>query len=170
MVNLQRWLKHCFMPPWYWRRKFPKASLRAIEDAITQSETLHRAELRLAVENALPPSAVWRGMTARQRAAMVFAHLGIWDTEENNGVLIYLQLADREVHILADRGIANYVTLEQWQVIATAMQREFHQGHYQAGALLGIQQISQLLAEHFPPGANKLNELPNQPVIIKNLH
>jgi uncharacterized membrane protein len=167
MVNIKRWLKHCFMPPWYWRLKFSNATLSSIEQAITQSEHLHKGELRFAIENALAPIWVWRGMSVYQRATEIFSSLRIWDTEENSGVLIYLLLADREVHILADRGIAGKVAQAEWQSIAEVMQGEFKQDHYQAGALQGISLITDLLAKHFPPGANKLNELPNRPVIIR---
>ena len=155
------------MPPWYWRSKFSSVTLNAIEQAITQSEHLHNGELRFAVENSLSPLWVWRGMSVHQRATEVFSNLRIWDTEDNSGVLIYLLLADREVHILADRGIARLVTQLEWQTIAEAMQKEFQQGDYRAGALQGIMLITELLAKHFPPKATKLNELPNRPVIIK---
>lgn len=167
MVNIKRWLKHCFMPPWYWRRKFSKAVLNQIEQAITQSEPLHRGELRFAIENALEPLWVWQGMSVAQRANELFANLRVWDTEENCGVLIYLLLADREVHILADRGIAKQVTQTEWRAIAEAMQAEFQKGRYQTGSLVGIAQITALLAKHFPPGPEKLNELPNKPVIVR---
>jgi len=167
MVNIKRWLKHLFMPPWRWRAAFPSATLKAIEQAIGQSEIRHRGELRFAVENTLPPMQVWRGRTAADRAQQIFSDLRIWDTEENSGVLIYLMLADREVHIVADRGIARRVAQTEWDAIASAMQQAFRRGDFRDGALTGIESITSLLTTHFPAAALNPNELPNRPVVIK---
>ena len=114
MVNIKRWFRHAFMPPWRWRMLFPKTALADIEKAVKHSEHQHSAELRFAVENALALGQVWRGVSARQRAIEVFSNLQVWDTEQNSGVLIYLLLADREVHIVADRGIAKRVEQVEW--------------------------------------------------------
>lgn len=167
MVNIKRWLIHSFMPPWRWRIAFPAAVLGDIEKAIKQSECRHRGELRFAVENALAPAWVWRGMSARQRATEVFSNLRVWDTEENSGVLIYLLLADREVHIVADRGIAKRVPQAEWDTIAQAMQKEFHRGDFRRGSLEGIECITKILATHFPSAAINPDELSNEPVIVK---
>ena len=167
MVNFKRWLLHTFIPPWRWRLAFPAAALEDIEIAIKQSERQHRGELRFAVENALAPAWVWRGMSARQRATEVFSNLRVWDTEENTGVLIYLLLADREVHIVADRGIARRVPQTEWDAVAQAMQKAFRQGDFRRGSLEGIERITAVLATHFPPGADNPNELSNKPVIVR---
>ncbi|TAN70961.1 MAG: hypothetical protein EPN17_02975 [Methylobacter sp.] len=167
MVNIKRWFRHAFMPPWRWRVLFSKAVLGDIEQAIKRSEHQHRGELRFAVENTLALGKVWRGMSARQRAIEVFSDLQVWDTEENSGVLIYLLLADREVHIVADRGISKRVAQEEWDVVAKVMQQEFQQGDFLHGALQGIERITVLLAVHFPPGVDDRNELSDRPVIVK---
>ncbi|MFA6051380.1 MAG: TPM domain-containing protein [Methylobacter sp.] len=167
MVNIKRWLIHAFMPPWRWRAAFPAAVLTDIETTVKQSEGQHRGELRFAVENALAPVWVWRGMSARHRATEVFSNLRVWDTEENCGVLIYLLLADREVHVVADRGIAKRVSQAEWDMIAQAMQKEFRQGDFRRGALKGIEHITRILAAHFPSGASNPNELSNKPVIVQ---
>jgi uncharacterized membrane protein len=167
MVNIKRWFRHAFMLPWRWRMLFPKEVLGSIEKTIKHSEHQHSAELRFAVENTLPLGRVWRGVSARQRAIEVFSNLQVWDTEQNSGVLIYLLLADREVHIVADRGIAKRVAQVEWDDIAKAMQREFLRGDFLSGSLQGIERITALLATHFPPGADNPDELSNMPVIIK---
>ncbi|MGR8942002.1 MAG: TPM domain-containing protein [Gammaproteobacteria bacterium] len=167
MVNIKRWFIHAFMPPWRWRLAFPAAVLGDIEQAVKHSEHRHRGELRFAVENALAPAWVWRGLSARERATEVFSNLRVWDTEENSGVLIYLLLADREVHIVADRGIARQVPQAEWDEIAQAMQTAFHRGDFRRGALEGIERITRILAAHFPAGEVNPNELSNAPVIIK---
>ncbi|HEY8220203.1 MAG TPA: TPM domain-containing protein [Methylobacter sp.] len=167
MVNIKRWFRHAFTPPWRWHMLFPKTALADIENAVKDSEHQHSAELRFAVENALALGLVWRGISARQRAIEVFSNLQVWDTEQNSGVLIYLSLADREVHIVADRGIAKRVAQVEWDGIAKAMQKEFLRGDFLNGALQGIERITTLLATHFPPGADNLNELSNKPVIVR---
>ncbi|MEQ1486382.1 TPM domain-containing protein [Methyloglobulus sp.] len=167
MVKLSRWLKHAFMPPWCWRLSFPSDVLNAIEKAVKHSEYQHSGELRFAIENALSPGWVWHGMTARHRATEIFSNLRVWDTEENSGVLIYIQLADHEVHILADRGINKCVAQPEWDRIAQLMRQEFQQGRFREGSLQGIQEITRLLAKHFPATSENINELPNRPVIIK---
>lgn len=167
MVKPMRWLKHTFMLPWYWRLKFPASVLNAIEKAVQKSEIAHRGELRFAIENSLAPGWVWRGMTARQRAWQVFSNLRVWDTEENSGVLIYILLADREVDIVADRGISKQVEQSEWDRIAALMKTEFATGRFQEGSLAGIAEITQLLARHFPADHTNINELPNRPVIIR---
>jgi uncharacterized membrane protein len=167
MVNIKRWFKHACMPPWRWRMAFPAAVLNDIEAAVHRSERLHRGELRFAVENALAPAWVWRGLSARQRAEEVFSNLGVWDTEENSGVLIYLLLADHEVHIVADRGIVRRVPQAEWDAVAQAMQKAFHRGDFRGGSLEGIQRISEILAAHFPSGEHNPDELSNKPVILK---
>jgi uncharacterized membrane protein len=166
MVNIKRWFVHTFMPPWRWRLAFPASVLKEIEISIKQSERQHRGELRFAIENALAPSWVWRGMSARQRATEVFSNLRIWDTEENSGVLIYVILADREVHIVADRGIAKRVPQTEWDSLAQAMQKAFRSGDFRRGSLEGIERITLLLATHFQAGVDNPNELSNKPVII----
>jgi len=155
------------MPPWRWRLAFPSAVLKDIEKAVKDSERGHSGELRFVVENALAPGLVWRGMSARQRATEIFSNLRVWDTEENSGVLIYLLLADREVHIVADRGIARRVGQDQWDAIAAVMQAAFRRGDFWGGSLEGIERITRILAAHFPASADNPNELSDKPVIIR---
>lgn len=167
MVNFKRWLKHLFMPPWAWKRAFPQATLDAIETAIRGSETRHDGEIRFAIESRLPASAVWRGMRGRERALEVFSSLRVWDTEHNNGVLVYLLLADHDIEIVADRGIAARVDNAAWEVVAQVMEAAFRAGEFERGALDGIERIGALLAAHFPPGMHNPDELANRPVIIR---
>lgn len=166
MVNVRRWLRHLFMPPWAWRRAFPRATLDAIEAAIRESETRHGGEIRFAIENSLPASWVWRGMTGRARAIEAFSFLRVWDTEHNSGVLVYLLLADHDIEIIADRGIAARVDAAAWEAVARAMETAFGQREFEHGVLDGIRQISSLLAAHFPPEKNDPDELPDRPVIV----
>ncbi|MDP2098777.1 MAG: TPM domain-containing protein [Methylobacter sp.] len=168
MVTILRCLRHAFMPPWRWRLLFPQKTLNEIEKAIERSELQHGGELRFAVENALAPGQVWRGFSARQRAEQLFSELRVWDTEHNSGVLIYLSLADREVHIIADRGISALVAQAEWEAITQTMQHAFQRGDFLYGSLQGIERITALLAAYFPPGAPQRNELCNKPVIVKN--
>lgn len=167
MVKLKRWLKHVFMPPWAWRRAFPRTTLDAIEAAIRTSENLHGGEIRFAIENSLAPLQVWRGVSGRQRAIEVFSQLRVWDTERNSGVLIYLLLADHDIEIVADRGIAARVTQEAWSAVARGMEDHFRSGDHAKGALAGIEAVSKLLQQHVPPGDDNPDELSNRPAILR---
>jgi uncharacterized membrane protein len=148
-------------------KTFPPALLAEIESAIRESETSHRGEIRFAVETSLPLSAVWRGVKGRQSAVGAFADLNVWDTEDNSGVLIYLLLADHDLEIVADRGIADKVGQSQWDDIAHAMEQHYRASQFREGSLEGIRRITELLATHFPPGERNPNELPDKPFIIK---
>jgi hypothetical protein len=148
------------------RRAFPRESLAAIDKAIRESEAGHRGEIRFVVEGALHLEPLLRGQSARERAIDVFSHLRIWDTERNNGVLIYLLLADRDVEIVADRGIDAKVGPEEWERICRGMEAAFRQADFEAGVVAGIREVTRHLAVHFPPIGDDRNELPDNPVIL----
>ena len=154
------------MPPWAWRRAFPQATLDAIEAAIHASETTHGGEIRFAIENSMPGNLVWRGMSGRERAIEMFSNLRVWDTEHNSGVLVFLLLADHDIEIVADRGIAARVDPAAWEAVAQTMEAAFRQGEFERGALAGIAQISALLAQNFPASGDNRDELANRPVIV----
>jgi len=147
-------------------RAFADASLRAIEAAIRDSERTHAGEIRLAVEPALEIGALLKGQSARERALEVFSALRVWDTEQNNGVLIYLLLADQDVEIVADRGIHAKAGPEAWEAICQQMEAAFREGRMEQGALEGIREVGTLLARHFPSGGPDANELPDRPVML----
>jgi uncharacterized membrane protein len=165
-MYIGRLLKHLAMGRERVRRAFPKATRAAIEAAITQAEARHRGELRFVVEGAMPLGALLRGETPRHRAADVFAQLRVWDTEHNNGVLIFVQLADRRVEILADRGIASRVAQDEWDGLCRGMEAAFKAGDYRRGAVESVSGAAALLARHFPAGPERRNELPDAPVIL----
>jgi uncharacterized membrane protein len=163
---MSRALRHVLAPPWLVKRAFPADTLDRIEAAVSVSERKHRGEIRFAVEGALDFVPVLRGLTAHQRALEVFALLRVWDTDENTGVLLYLQLVDREIQIVADRGIAKQIEQPEWDAICRRMERSFADGHYEAGALAAISEVSDLLARHFPATTNNPNELPDRPATL----
>jgi uncharacterized membrane protein len=163
-MTFNRVAKHLFMPHWIAVRAFPAAALKKIEQAIKASERSHRGEIRFAIEGPLHLHGL--RLSTRQRARQVFAELGVWDTEENSGVLIYVQLVDRRIEIVADRGIAQRVAQPEWDAICRAMERAFKQSRFEAGALEAIQAVTAILARHFPAGAVNPNELPDKPVVL----
>ncbi len=165
-MDIKRIFKHVLYPQWLLRRAFPDAALDRIEAAVTASERTHHGEIRFAVEAALEVSPLLRGVAARQRAVQVFAELGVWDTEANNGVLIYLLLADRDVEIVADRGFRGRVEAAQWESICREMEVLFARGEFEAGALRGIERIHAVLDQHFPLRGDNTDELPNRPLRI----
>ncbi len=164
-MDLKRIFRHLNTSPRLLKRAFPQAALEAIEQLVRECEQNHLGEIRFAVEAALDTMPLLRGQSARERAIQVFAEIGVWDTEHNNGVLIYLLLADHDVEVVADRGIARHVANDEWERICREMEKAFAAGDYQSGALTGIRMVSVLL-ERFSPaqGANP-NELPDQPVL-----
>ena len=166
MVRVRRLLRHLLFTPWRVRAAFGRPLLKDIEAVIAQAERSHRAELRFAIEGSMPLTQVWRGVSARQRALEGYAQLRVWDTEENNGILIYVQLADHAIEIIADRGIAARVDPAEWRTIARQMEAAYHGGDFRGGSLAGVAAVSALLARHFPPGPANPDELPNRPVIV----
>ena len=163
---IKRLLKHLFTPHWVISRAFPKSALSAIEAAIAASEKTHDGELRFAVEAGLHPRVLCRGMSARRRAEALFSSLRVWDTEHNSGVLVYVQLVDRRIEIVADRGISARVAQAQWDAICRRMEAAFRERRFEAGALVAIGEITTLLAQHFPPLSENPDELPNSPVVL----
>lgn len=165
-MKLIRLLKHLLLPAWWVRRVFAHGDLAAIGAAIAGSEKSHRGELRFVVEGPLPLSALWREPSARARAVKLFASLGVWETEENSGILIYVQLVDRRVEILADRGIAVRVPQAEWDAICREMESSFRRGEWRRGALMAVSRAGGLLTSNFPAAETNPNELPDQPVVI----
>jgi uncharacterized membrane protein len=165
-MDFGRVARHLIAMPGAVRRALPPAAMAAIEQAIARSETQHRGEVRFAVEAALDVSALVAGQSARARAIEVFSQLGVWDTEDNNGVLIYLLLADRDVEIVADRGIDAVVEDQEWEAICRAMEAALRRGEFEPAVLGAIEAVTRLLARHFPPRAGDRNELANRPMTV----
>jgi uncharacterized membrane protein len=163
-MNLRRIARHLLIPDWWAQRAFSKRTLDHIGAAVHESEKLHRGELCFVIEGDLELPALLRDVSARERAADVFAQMRVWDTEENSGVLVYVQLIDHSIEIVADRGISAKVDQSEWDAICAAMQSAFYAGEYQEGALEAIQTITALLERHFPPDGGNPDELPNRPV------
>lgn len=146
--------------------RFPGPAMDRIAASIAASETRHGGEIRFAVEASLELLPVLRGMPARERAVQVFGNLRVWDTEANNGVLIYLLLADHDVEIIADRGIHAKVGEKGWEDVCRLMEQAFRQGRFEAGAIQGIEAVGRLLEKHYPGTAGDRNELADRPVIV----
>jgi hypothetical protein len=147
-------------------RAFPPRVLAAIDRAVKASEAAQGGEIRFAVEGALHIEPLLRGQTARERAIEVFSLLRIWDTEDDNGVLIYLLLADRDVEIVADRGIHAKVGPQEWERICRGMEAAFRRGDFEGGVVEGIRAVTEHLARHFPRRGDDRNELPDKPVVL----
>ena len=165
-MNIKRTLRHLVMTHWQVNRAFPRQTLIAIEQAVKAGETAHIGEVRFAVEGALHSAPLFKGQSARERAIDVFSQLRMWDTEHNNGVLIYLLLADRDVEIVADRGIHAKVGSQEWEKICRTMETAFKRGDYEGGVVGGIQAVTRHLVGHFPAYTDGRNELPDKPVVL----
>lgn len=165
-MNPARVIRHLLAPSWAARRAFPRAAIDRIEAEIRASEARHRGEIRFAVEAGLDLLPLLRGVAARARAVEVFAQLGVWDTRENTGVLIYVQWTDRDIEIVADRGINGQVPQHEWDAICRRMEDAFREQRYEAGALAGIREVTDLLIRHFPAADVNADELANRPVML----
>ena len=161
-----RLLRHLFAPSAH--RLFPPARLDAIAATIAAAEQSHRGEVMFVVESNLSSGVLLRGMRPRARAEQAFAHLRTWDTEANNGVLIYLLLADHAIEIVADRGLRGKVTDAQWREICRRLEQGLRGGEIDTAINDAIQAVSELLAEHFPrvAGEPDQDELPNRPQLL----
>lgn len=163
-----RWLRHLFAGDPV-ARHFPPATLDAIQHAIAAGERRHRGEVCFAVEGALPWRLALSRRSVRERAAEVFAHLRVWDTRENTGVLIYVLLAEHAIEIVADRGIDLHVDAADWAAMAKRMAQAFRDGRFEDGLTQALEEVSALLVQHFPADPNapaRGNELPDAPVVL----
>jgi uncharacterized membrane protein len=165
MQRAARTCRHAMTGQSVGRRAFPTPALAAIGAAIGEGERQHRAELRLVVEAALPATLAWRGVSNRERALALFIEYGVWDTEENCGVMVYVNLAERKVDIVADRHIDRKIDAATWQGVCNTMTSGFARGNYQDSTIKAIAQINALLVRHFPATGERPNELPDQPVM-----
>ena len=169
--RITRLLRHRWHDQATVRRALPPAALDRLMQRVHASELRHSGEIRICVEAGLPASHLWRRGELRQiireRSLGVFGELRVWDTEHNNGVLIYLLLAERAIEIVADRGIDRHIALEDWQAMLARMGAAFREGRFEDGLTLALEEISAILVEHFPlgPGAANPNELPDRPVL-----
>jgi uncharacterized membrane protein len=169
-MKIGRMIRHVAASHWRTRMMFPSATLDAIEKAVASAESTHAGEIRFAVETALTPRHILNDVAPRAHALDVFAHLRVWDTDNNNGVLIYVQLADRAVEIVADRGFQGKVSPAEWEAVCRLMEEHFRAGRFQIGSVAGVEAIGNLLARHFPQAAAQAapahNQLPNRPTLL----
>ena len=165
-MNIKRIVKHLLTTRGQVKQAFPRSTLIVIEKAIKASETTHVGEIRFAVEGALDGMPLFKDQSARERAIDLFSQLRVWDTRHNNGLLIYLLLADRAVEIVADRGIHEKVSSQDWIKICQQMKTAFRQSSYESGVVSGIEAVTQHLVQHFPAGGQNGNELPDKPVVL----
>jgi uncharacterized membrane protein len=171
MPETNRWLRlarHRWWDESQARRTLGTAALKTLEARVGDSERRHSGEIRICIEAGLPLGYLWRNATARERAVALFGKLRVWDTEANNGVLIYLLMADRAVEIVADRGVDRLVSPAQWRAIVQAMQGDFGASRFEAGLNAALDAVDRLLSLHFPLAAGQAdtNELPDAPIVI----
>lgn len=163
--TFKRFVKHLLHPSWRLQFYFSKEDLSSIEKAVEASEAKHSGEIRVCIESALPLHRVILGNAPKKRAIEVFSDLHVWDTENNNGILIYLLLADHDFEILVDRGLKAYASKETLETIANQMEHEFKKGQFLAGVLKGIEELTQICATHYPDKPKNKNELSNKAVV-----
>ncbi len=169
--RIQRTFKHRWLSPATMQLAIAPDMLGRLAQRVAASEQRHSGEIRICVEAGLPLSYVWRDASirqiTRQRAIAMFGKLRVWDTAHNNGVLIYLLLAERSIELVADRGLNDLVAPDAWQAMLLRMRGAFQQGQFEDGLSQALEQITALLVEHFAlaPGQLNPNELPDAPVL-----
>ena len=166
-MKTKRIAQHLLMTDRTVNKAFPLRVLGTIEKAIKASESVHSGQVRFAVEGSLDGAPLFKGQSARERAIEVFSRLRVWDTEHNNGLLIYLLLADRAVEIVADRGIHLKVGSHEWDNVCKEMETAFGLLDFEGGVLGGVRAVTQHLAKHFPADGRRENELPDKPVVLR---
>ena len=166
--RLGRIWRHQWMDEADVRRVLPDAAMERLAARVAASERRHSGEIRLCVEAGLPWSYLRRDASARERAVTLFGKLRVWDTENNNGVLIYLLLAEHAIEIVADRGIDARVDDAEWAAMAQRMGAAFREGRFEDGLTQALEEMSALLVAHFPLADNQpdTNELPDAPVVL----
>lgn len=165
MNKLIRLFKHRWWDDADTRRLLGPEALQRLEQQVQASEARHSGEIRLCIEGGLPLGYLWRNATAHERALSMFGKLRVWDTEDNNGVLIYLLLVEHRIEIVADRGLSRHVAQAQWDEIVHGMSDTFRAGRIEEGLGRAVDAVTGLLVQHFPlaHGAANPNELVNRP-------
>ncbi|MBB1074824.1 TPM domain-containing protein [Rhodoferax sp. 4810] len=171
LKKFARLLRHRWSGDGLVRQSFSAAVLQKLTHSVQTSESRHSGEIRILIEGGLPNSYLWRdeplGQIIRSRAVAQFGKLGVWDTENDNGVLIYVLLAEHAIEIVADRGLNHRVSSDTWQQILQTMRDAFRRGEFENGLHLAVDEVNRLLVAHFPlaPGEHNPNELPDKPLL-----
>ncbi|MFT3752588.1 MAG: TPM domain-containing protein [Paludibacter sp.] len=161
---LRRCWRHLSMTDWRLRQTFPEPVLDAITRSVSASEQLHGGEIRVVIEADWPLMALLRGVTPRQRALEVFALQSVWDTRQRNGVLIYLCLAERDVEIVADRGLESVVSPDEWSAVCRQIETACAAGRHEQALCAAVAAVGQLLARAYPQADR--NEQRDRPVLL----
>jgi uncharacterized membrane protein len=164
--RMSRMLRHLSVSRRAVRKAFGPEAAYQIQELVREREALHAGEIMVVIEATLQPREIFFGKSGRERALEIFSERRVWDTERNNGVLLYVLFADRDIEILADRGIARVVPDSEWQRICALVEGRFKEGEFVAGVKVAVGEISARLAEHFPETGARANELSNRPVLI----
>lgn len=177
MNRLTRLFRHLWLDADDAQRAIGKDGLARLEAKIGESECAHSGQICLCIEAALPlrylSRALWHGEpiedVLRDRAVTTFGKQRVWDTEDDNGVLIYLSLAEHHLEILADRGLSRHVPQAEWQAVVDAAGSRLREGRIEEGLALALAGVHAQLVRHFPPLAGsdgqKENRLPDRPVL-----
>ncbi len=175
LKKLKSLIRHLWLDASDARRAIPPDMLKRLAARVAASESRQTGQIRVCVEAALPMSYLWRldqttamNDIVRQRALMLFGKLRVWDTEQNNGVLVYLLLGEHAIEIVADRGLSQHVTAQQWQAMISRMSATFQQRRFEDGLTQALEEVSALLLQHFPATEGVIrrsNELPDEPFL-----
>jgi uncharacterized membrane protein len=166
MNKISRFFRHLLTTRAAARKAFPAQALHDIQATIATGEKLHRAEVRLIIEPALPLNDLLQGVHSRARARELFTLYRVWDTEDNCGVLVYINLADHKVEIIADRASGRALQPNDWKEICRAMTEGFARDVYGPSVQAALEMLNELLQRHFPGHGANVNELSDRPLIV----
>jgi uncharacterized membrane protein len=166
MKLFPRLFRHFLITAQHGRRAFPESTLKAIQKAIAHGEKRHRAEVRLMIEASLPLHEVLAGTSPRQRARELFSEYRVWDTEENCGILIYINLADHDVEIVTDRAVGRTLGHDAWESVCQMMTGGYKQGQFEDSTVAAVERLNDLLEAAFPDDGSRANQLSNRPLML----
>ena len=163
--SVKRWLKHFFFMPAA-KRYFSKQDQYEIAQAVKQAEQGHVGEIQVVIEGHIPATQAYQH-NAHMRARQLFAELGVWDTQLNSGVLLYLNLCERKVEIVIDRGIQKETDQTIWDEICQKMTEQLSKHQYREAVMAGVFDIGDVLNNFYAQSTiDQQNELSNNSIIL----
>ena len=145
------------------------AALERLQAFINASEQQHTGQILLCIEASLSPEEIQRYATPRARALALFGELRVWDTEDNNGVMLYLLLDQHAIELVADRALHRSVAQNAWSNITERLAAALRASQYENGLQAALELISGLLIAHFPATAGRVHEntVSDVPVLLR---
>lgn len=164
-TSLARLFRQLIFVPCLHNTWLTKEVKNRLTDAISEAEQGHQGEIRLIIENHLPIGSAYR-QDSLSRAVDLFGLYKVWDTSHNTGILVYVNLCEHSLQIIADRGIDGKAH-NDWQALCDQALTKFKQKQFEQGLTELIAHLGKILNTHYPSDDISGNELPNRPIYLK---